>query len=262
LTETQIESLADDVVAAFGLSAPIELDQIAREEGVQLVEGDYGDDFHGRIEYLAEVEAFVIYHPRRLTNHYPSRVRFSISHEFGHFYIPHHREILLKGRAHYSLEGFRHKNNVERQADTFAAALLIPTRLLKERMGRRGFLSLSQIITLADDCKASAQATAFRYTRFTKEPHLALVSENGNVLYGFASEEARAWGFWRLKDFAVPEGSASSRATASMGIVEGKTEVEIWFPERRTHAELWEEAVQLGSSARVLTLLSWSNYGK
>jgi len=262
LTETQIEGLANDVVAAFGLSAPIDLDRIAREEGIQMAEGDYGDEFHGRIEYLAEVEAFVVYHPRCLTNHYPSRVRFSIGHEFGHFYIPHHREILFKGRSHYSLEGFRHKNAVEHQADTFAAALLIPTKLLRERMGRRGFLSLSQILVLASDCKASAQATAFRYTRFTREPHLALVSENGKVLYGFASEEARAWGFGRLRDFAVPEGSATSRTTATNGIVEDKTEVGIWFPERGTHAELWEEAVQLGSSTRVITLLSWSNYGK
>lgn len=262
MTETQIEGLADEVIAAFGLSAPIDLERIALEERIQLAEGDYGEEFHGRIEYLAEVETFVVYHPRFHTNHYPSRVRFSISHEFGHFYLPHHREILLKGRAHYSLEGFRHKNAIEREADTFAAALLIPTRLLKERMGRRGFLSLSQILTLADDCKASAQATAFRYTRFTKEPHLALVSENGNVLYGFASEEARAWGFWRLRDFTVPEGSATLRTTATIGIVEDKTEVGIWFPERGTHAELWEEAVQLGNSTRVLTLLSWSNYAK
>ena len=262
MNETQIEGLADEVISAFGLSAPIDLERIAREEGIQLAEGDYGDEFHGRIEYLAEVEAFVVYHPRYVTNHYPSRVRFSIGHEFGHFYIPHHREILIKGKAHYSLEGFRHKNEIERQADMFAAALLIPSRLLRERMGRRGFLGLSQILRLADDCKASAQATAFRYTRFTKEPHLALVSENGNVLYGFASEEARAWGFWRLRDFAVPVGSATSRTIAAIGIVEDKTEVGIWFPERGTHAELWEEAVQLGGSTRVLTLLSWSNYGK
>lgn len=262
MTDSQIESVADEVVAAFGLSAPIDLERIAQDEGIQLAEGDYGDEFHGRIEYLAEVGAFVIYHPRYLTSQYPSRVRFSISHEFGHFYIPHHREILLSGKSHYSLEGFRHKNAVERQADTFAAALLIPARLLKEKMGRRGFLSLSQILGLADECKASAQATAFRYTKFTREPHLALVSEYGKVLYGFASEEARAWGYWNLRDFAVPECSPTSRATDTRGIVEGKTEVGIWFPDRGTHAELWEEAVQLGSSNRVLTLLSWSNYGK
>ena len=262
MTDPQIETLADEVVAAFGLATPIDLERIAREEGIELAEGDYGEEFHGRIEYLAEVGAFVIYHPSVVAGQYPSRVRFSIAHELGHFYIPQHREILLKGRFHYSLEGFRHKNEIERQADTFAAALLIPTKLLKERMGRRGFLTLAQILALAEDCRASAQATAFRYTRFTREPHLALVSENGKVLYGFASEEARIWGFGKLRDIPVPEGSSTRRASASNGIQEQKTEVAAWFPHRETNAELWEEAMRLGSSNRVLTLLSWTNYGK
>ena len=260
MTDPQIEVLADEVVAAFGLTTPIDLERIAREEGIELAEGDYGEEFHGRIEYLAEVGAFVVYHPCIVTGQYPSRVRFSIAHEFGHFYIPHHRDILLKGQAHYSQEGFRSKNMVERQADTFAAALLIPTKILKERMGRRGFLSLAQILALAEECRASVQATAFRYTRFTKEPHLALVSENGKVLYGFASEQARFWGFGSLRDIPVPDGSPTTKAPGVSGIQEAKTNVKTWFPGKENNAELWEEAVQLGSSKRVLTLLFWVNF--
>jgi len=260
LTEPQIEMLADEVVSAFGLETPIDLERIAREEGIELVEGDYGDEFHGRIEYLAEVEAFVIYRPSIVMGQYPARVRFSIAHELGHFYIPHHREILLKGQAHYSQEGFRSKNQVEHQADTFAAALLIPTKILKDRMGRRGFLSLDQILTLAEECKASVQATAFRYTRFTREPHLALISENGKVLYGFASEQARFWGFGSVRDFSVPDGNPTKEALEINGIREAKTDVKTWFPRKESNAELWEEAVQLGSSKRVLTLLSWANF--
>lgn len=262
MTDAQIETLADEVVAAFGLATPIDLEAIAREEGIELAEGDYGEEFHGRIEYLAEVGVFIIYHPCIAPSQYPSRVRFSIAHELGHFYIPQHREILVRGRFHYSQEGFRHKNEIERQADTFAAALLIPTRLLKERMGQRGFLTLTQILTLAADCRSSAQATAFRYTRFTREPHLALVSENGKVLYGFASEEARIWGFGKLRDIPVPEGAATRKTSTNSGIQEQKSDVLTWFPHRETTAELWEEAIRLGSSNRVLTLLSWTNYGK
>jgi len=260
LTDPQIEMLADEVVVAFGLATPIDLERIAREEGIELAEGDYGEEFHGRIEYLAEVEAFVIYHPSIVTGQYPARVRFSIAHELGHFYIPHHRDILLKGQAHYSQEGFRSKNLVERQADTFAAALLIPTKVLKERMGRRGFLTLAQILNLAEVCRASVQATAFRYTRFTREPHLALVSENGKVLYGFASEQARYWGFGSLRDIPVPDSSPTIEASGINGIREAKTDVKTWFPRKESNVELWEEAVQLGSSNRALTLLSWTNF--
>lgn len=261
MIDFQVEVLADEVVAAFGLATvPVDIERIAREENIELAEADFGEDFYGRIEYLAEVETFAIYHPSMAGSQYPPRVRFSIAHELGHYYIPHHREMLLKGASHYSLEGFRHKNVIERQADTFAAALLIPTTVLRTRMGRRGFLSLAQILALSDDCKASAQATAFRYTRFTKEPHLALVSEDGKVLYCFASEEARVFGFGGQRDKLVPDGSPTLKAMTSNGIVEDKTEGDRWFPDRKCNAELWEEAVRLGNSDRVLTLLSWVNY--
>lgn len=261
MTDFQVEALADEVVAAFGFfEVPVDLKQIAREENIELAEGDFGEDFHGRIEFLAEVETFVIYHPSLTSGQYPPRVRFSIAHELGHYYIPHHRDLLLKGASHYSMEGFRHKNTVEHQADTFAAALLIPTRVLREQMGRRGFLSLPQILELSNDCQASAQATAFRYTRFTNEPHLAVVSENGKILYCFASEEARVFGFGSLRDKLVPDGSPTTKAMTSTGIVEAKTEGDQWFPDRGCSAALWEEAVRLGNSSRVLTLLSWVNY--
>lgn len=261
MTDFQIEALADEVVAAFDLSTvPVDLERIAREENIELAEGEFGEDFHGRIEFLAVVETFVIYHPSIAGKQYQPRVRFSVAHELGHYYIPHHRELLLRGASHYSLEGFYHKNAVEHQADVFAAALLIPTTVLKTRMGRRGFLNLSQILTLSNDCQASAQATAFRYTRFTGEPHLAVVSENGKVLYSFSSAEARLFGFGGLRDKRAPDGSPTLKAMTSNGIVEDKTEGDCWFPDRGCNAELWEEATRLGNSSRVITLLSWLNY--
>jgi hypothetical protein len=261
LTDFQIEALADEVLKVFGsASLPVDLEKIAREENIELAQGEFGDDFHGRIEYLAEVGTFVIYYPDVATSQYPPRVRFSVAHELGHYYIPHHRELLLKGVAHYSLEGFRHKNVVEHQADTFAAALLIPTAALKTRMGRRGFLSLPQILSLSDECKASAQATAFRYTRFTSEPHLAIVSKEGRILYCFASEEARIRGFASgLRNTSVPDDSVTQKAKAGNTVIEGKVESQLWFPERGQSAALWEEVIRLGSSDRVLTLLSWVN---
>jgi len=261
LTDHQVEQLADEVLSAFGqLHLPVDINQITREEGIELADGDFDDDFHGRIEYLVEVGTFVIYYPSLSFNQYPARCRFSIAHELGHYYIPVHREMLMTGCSHYSTEGFTHKDAIERQADTFAAALLIPSAELKRRMGKRGFLGLHHILTLADDCNASIQATAFRYTRFAKEPHLAFVSENDKVLYCFASEEARAMGYRTLRCQTVPADSATKKAVSSLKIEEGKTESQFWFPEHRSNAELWEESVRLGNSTKVLTVLSWVNY--
>jgi hypothetical protein len=89
---------------------------------------------------------------------------------------------------------------------------------------------------------------------------LALISENGKVLYGFGSEQARFWGFGSVRDIPVPDGNPTKEALEINGIREAKTDVKTWFPLKESNAELWEEAVQLGSSKRVLTLLSWANF--
>jgi hypothetical protein len=263
LNESQTEILADQVLAAFCQEdPPVNLKLVAAAESIELVEGDFDQDFHGRIEYLAEVETFAIYHPSPGLSNYAPRVRFSLAHELGHYYIPSHRNMLLRGICHNSLESFRHDNAIEREADSFASALLVPSVFLRHRMGRRGFLSLQQILDIARECEASPQATAFRYTRFTKEPHLAIVSENGNILYAFVSQEAKAIGFGGLGNKRVPDGSATSEAAGRSGwqIQQSKVQSESWFSERRARANLWEEAVRLGSSTRVLTVLSWEDY--
>ena len=263
MNDCDIERLADDVVSAYGQNTPpVNLINIAEEEGIALAEGEYGEDFHGRIEYLREVETFAIYHPRLDRARYPGRVRFSIAHELGHYFIPAHREVLLSGTSHNSDDSFQ-GGGVENEADKFASALLVPSVELQRLVGARKFLALAQILELADRCQASAQATAFRYTRFTEEPHIAIVSQNGRILYHFASEEAEAIGFRWLGNRNVPTNCATRRAAITAigdGIVEGTASSEDWFSSRRASAQLWEEAIRLGRTDLVLTLLSWQDY--
>lgn len=263
MKDWEIENLANEVLSAYRqVEMPVDLAFIASEEGIELLEGEYGAQFHGRIEYLPEVQTFAIYHPPLKHNRYPGHVRFSIGHELAHYYIPAHRRMLEQGMRHNSSEGFRPDDEMENQADQFAAALLFPAAIMKARMGVRGFLSLQQIRKLADDCDGSLQAAAFRYTRFTSEPHLAVVSEGRSILYYFTSDEARAIGFSHLGNREIPERSSTERALAHIlpEIEQGATQTERWFSERQARAELWEEAIRLGSSNRVITLLSWQKY--
>jgi len=262
VTDAEIDQLADSVSALYRLSPPIDFALIAAEEAVELVEGNFGPDFHGRIEYLATERVFAIYHPVLWGEFFPGRVRFTIAHEFGHYFIPEHRAILLRELVHDSKEDFRSKNEIERQADRFAAALLMPSGVLKEKMGRKGFLALKEIIALSATCGTSIQAASFRYTQFTTEPHLAIISEDRRILYYFASEEASALGFGGIGNGLVPDGSASEKARIEPGgsIYESESNTEAWFSERYQRAELWEEAINLGYQKRVLTLLSWPDY--
>lgn len=264
MTDRDAEVLVEQVLSAFNERAPVDLLRIASEEGIELLEGDFGDDFHGRLEFLRDLGAFALYHPRLETARYPGRVRFSIAHELGHYFIESHREGIINGLFHNSEEGFCSPSVVEAEADRFASALLIPAKAIKSAMGSRQFLTLAQILALAYRCEASAQATAFRYARFAEEPCIAVVSSASQILYAFASDEADGLGFKRLGISRVPSGSATAQATSSNSsdIFEAATDTTRWFSQRSRTAELWEEAVRLGSSSLVLTLLAWKNYSE
>lgn len=261
MNDYEIDELASGVAELVGGAIPVDLAHIAAEERIELMEGEFGADFHGRIEYLPEEGVFAIYHPSAAAEIFPGRIRFTIAHELGHYFIPDHRDLLLKYLVHDSAEDFRPNRDVERQADRFAAALLLPANTLQARMGRKGFLALKEIRTLAGDCGTSLQAAAFRYSQFTTEPHLAIVSDERRILYYFASEEAEALGFGGLGNRLIPAGSPTDRAFRIQGrdIEEGETNTELWFSERYRRAELWEESVHLGYAGRVLTLLSWQD---
>ena len=74
---------------------PVNPFDIVKDEGIQLAPGNYGDGFDARIEYLPPVKRFVIYY--RTVGRTDGRVRFSVAHELAHFYIPEHRDRLMKG---------------------------------------------------------------------------------------------------------------------------------------------------------------------
>ena len=262
MRDSEIEALAQQVLDAYRQNEPpVNLDLIAREERIELIEGDFPEDFHGQIEYLKEFGKFAIYHPRLATARSRGRVRFSICHELGHYFIDEHRRALVAGMTHQS-DGFRTKFAVEQQADRFASALLIPQRTIERRLGKERIMTLARILQLARDCDASAQAATFRYVNLAEEPCVAVVARGREVLYSFHSSEAKARGFTFLGNRIVPYQSAVVRAAerADGEIVDGKASTHDWFSLRDYSVDLWEEAVCFANSNVVLCLLSWQDF--
>jgi hypothetical protein len=263
LNDLEIEDLAEYVLSTYRLKVPVDLEYICSEEGILLAQGHYSSSFHGRIEFLPDDNVFVIYYPEPTHEQYPGRVRFSLSHELGHYFIEEHRRIIQEQRVHNSIGAFTSVGDrIENEADKFASALLIPAFAVETAVGSRRFLDLAAILVLANKCQASAQATAFRYVRLAQEPCLAIVSRNGKILYSFSSDEADAQGFKWLGNRDVPEKSAATRCMNSQtsGILADNAHTVDWFSERRAAAKLWEESVHLGKSGYVLTLLTWSDF--
>ena len=88
---------------------PVNPYAIAKEEGIELAPGKYGERFDARIEYIRAAETFILYYRTALNDRTEGRVRFSLAHELGHYYLPGHRDYLLSGRSHNSVADFRHR---------------------------------------------------------------------------------------------------------------------------------------------------------
>jgi hypothetical protein len=258
--QNDVEALADQILACFQIKrGPVDPFWIASQEGIKLAPGDYGEDFSGRIEYHQSLGIFMLFHPFVETARYPSVVRFSVAHELAHYYIPEHAQLLQVGESHNSTSGFVCDNVLEREADYFAGSLLLPSKTLAERIGKRGWLNLESVLGLARDCNTSATSAAIRYASFTEEACLVVLSTNGVLRYRVPSQEAEAIGLKWPSIEKVPPTSVSERASQLPGagqVFSGPSSTEYWFPSRGKHIELWEEAFPLGYTGSVLTLIS------
>lgn len=123
--------------------------------------GEYGDKFDGMLQF--DGKAFHIFINSSVSNSL-IRQRFTFCHELGHFIIDEHRNALAKGISlgHFSQTGFQSDILVEREADFFAAGLLMPRRrFTKEYQSFRGF-SFENIKRLANSYQSSVLSVIFR----------------------------------------------------------------------------------------------------
>src|SRR5271170_3761539 len=82
--------------------------------------------------------------------------RFNVAHELGHYFLPAHIDALFANgqQFHQSESGFTSDDKYEREADSFAASLLMPKMLFKAACGKSG-QGLTAIQSVADLCVTS-----------------------------------------------------------------------------------------------------------
>jgi len=258
IMEPEIKQIIDELHK--GAKFPIDLDKIIQAEGnIRTRPANYGERFNGRIEYIREKKIFILYHPIVLT----PRVRFSIGHELGHFYIPEHRKLLFVGKSHNSKSGFISDKRLEREADEFASYLLVPQSYLDKLIWQKKFLTLKDLLEFSNQFQVSATAMAIRYVNMTPEPCAIILSQDGQQKFYWPSDEMDYRGFkWRGCK-GIPLNSVTIEAAKNQGIekiFEKSSDSSVWFSNRKRECELWEEAFPLGYTGLVLTMLSDTSY--
>lgn len=205
-------------------------------------------------------EQFGICYP----THVPSDgfVRFSVAHEIGHYCLPGHVDAVLGAGPHQSRAGFRSDDRYEREADHFAAALLMPTKPFKHLMATAGD-GLGAIETLASASGASLEAAAIRFAALADDPIAVVCSKGARIEYSTMSKSLRDFpGIdWIRRGARLPPNTVTAAFNADGGNVdsgsrdEGTSCLQDWFngPYRQ---EIVEEVVGLGSYGKTLTVLT------
>ena len=150
-------------------------------------------------------------------------INFTIAHELAHYFLSGHVEALINGNEgfHYSASGFISNNEHEREADNFAAELLMPEPLFKAALQVAG-TGFPAIQTLANAGRTSIVATAIRFAKLADDPVAVILTSNSEIEWCFVSPEFRKCpGVFPLnKRSNLPSTSATARFNSDFAGIE------------------------------------------
>lgn len=167
----QIESLTTDILRQNNAySVPVNIEKIVAFYGIDIQPCDFGDDISGVLIDDGQKQT-ISYNSKNI----PTRQKFTIAHEFGHYILEHKRNgLFIDNASQYLTMIYRDEKSStgeylqEKEANAFAAAILMPKALV-EREIKSIYLEdnfktedLNLVGILADRFKVSLQAMSLR----------------------------------------------------------------------------------------------------
>jgi Zn-dependent peptidase ImmA (M78 family) len=239
---------------------PVDPKQVAKNARILVqAKGDCEEGVSGML--LRQGENYCIVYATHLNNQ--GFENFSIAHELGHYFLEGHPEqVFRNSNTHTSAAGFTSDNRLEREADTFAASLLMPDTLFKDQLTQYE-KGLDCIEAMAKLCNTSLTATAIRYAELTEDKVVIIVSTNGIIDYCCISNAVfKLEGIEKpQKGMNIPKGSATEHLVNNPALVVKheklylETDFRDWL-ECKISKQAAEEVKGLGKYGKVLTVIS------
>ena len=257
----KVTMVAEKVISNHGIDRlPIDPITIARNLGIEVKR--MPPHIQGSSGMLVRVDnVFGIAYATHIDSH--GFKNFSVAHELGHYFLPGHIEaVSTTEHFHLSQAGFVSGDRYEKEADHFAARLLMPQRLFKEAVltANEG---LEGIEELSETCKTSLTATAIRYTECVEYPMAIVVSVGDKVSYCFMSEALKEVSglAWIRKGQKLPRNTITFDFNKSNGRVQNVgrdadiSDLQDWFG-GNISVQIEEEVRGLGRYGKTLTVLA------
>lgn len=193
------------IAASCFTEPPVDVFQLLREERrlIRSVGRDFGNAFDGRIRYVGN-RFLLCYNTSfnekfRKNGKHHSKVLFTIGHELGHYFLEHHRNALVENRKpHQSFTEFTSKNLVEREADHFAAGLLMPSSLMKPRINSANFPSIDSMLDVRSQFNVSLTGFLVRWVQTSDFPCAVVATKNGIIRFGWTSSALQRIGCYSV----------------------------------------------------------------
>ena len=149
------------------LSAPVSPERIAKSLGIEVLSKPAEDELCGFLYRGSENEKTII---GVNANHHPNRRRFTVAHEIGHYVLHNYQGFHFDSENQKYLLKLRKKSNrtnpvEEREANTFAAELLMPKDLIDRDMLENQNADLlfgNELPKLARKYQVSVRALTYR----------------------------------------------------------------------------------------------------
>jgi len=192
----------------------------------------------------------------------PHRGRFTFAHEVGHYLIDEHHAAIRSGVGPPKcFTGFVTDVKMEREADWFAAGLLMPRFLFARSCPDPNIKDIRETAKVFD---VSLTSAILRTITFTDIRTAVVVTVAGKIKWYFPSEGMKLSGIRtanigcqphpRSKTAAV---YANLRGLPSEPIDGGKCSASDWFATAYDDPDLWEEVLPVPAFDQVITLLTF-----
>jgi Zn-dependent peptidase ImmA (M78 family) len=222
----------------LGWSEPSDMtmEDIAWASGLVVRRGEM-DGSQGRIlmhkdEAIITIDSAITYQPK---------INYVIAHEIGHAQL--HRHLSLFNDSDQTLSEWYAQGQHEKEANIFAAELLMPGNLFTAKVKRKK-LDLTLIEEVAEYFGASKTATFLRYRDLGAFPVMIIFIENGIVKWkSHSADFPYRWLTGKLPPYTVAGDyyyrHVEEKKPAKVDALE-------WFPEdytcqRDAKAKLWEQ---------------------
>lgn len=231
----EAERKAAELIETYGIDSPehIRLEDIAYSLGVRVFEGPLKGSAARLVRFGNKATIRV-----SDTEIYPTRKRFSIAHELGHFALSHGHSLEFVCND-MDMHDWHQDVGGERVANAFAGELLLPGFLVEPKCDIAQ-VNFGPVEAIAEEFQTSLTATAIRFVRFCPEMCAVVFSTHSKVQWVYRSKD-----FWPY----IRTGKNLDKRTLAYDSFHGK---ELTEDPEEVDAEAWLDSDRLSEIDEVV----------